>query len=122
MCKILLIDDMDSVRHAIAAVLKKSGHQVVETNDGNDGVEKARAEKFDLVITDIMMPQSDGTDVVAALKANPGSPPVIAISGGGAGVSANAALTIARETADAALTKPFENDELLKTVTSLTAH
>lgn len=120
MSKILLIDDMSSVRAAIAAVLRKDGHEVVEAEDGHAGLEQARQSRFDLVITDIMMPNSDGTDVVFALKEQAGSPPVIAMSGGGSGIPAETALTLARNTADVSLTKPFENAELLNAVGQLT--
>lgn len=119
MSKILLIDDMAAVRHAIATVLRKSGHEVVEAAGGQEGIEKCRSGSFDLVVTDIMMPQSDGTDVITALKADPKAPPVIAMSGGGSGVPATAALSVARQTADLALTKPIENDDLLNAVTEL---
>lgn len=120
MPKILLIEDMAAVRNAIAAVLRKDGHEVVEADDGNVGLQKAQSEKFDVVITDIMMPHSDGTDVIDALKKTAGSPPVIAMSGGGAGIPAENALKLAGEMADISLAKPFENAELLNAVGTLT--
>lgn len=119
MPKILLIEDMPAVRSAIASMLKKAGHEVTEASDGIDGLSKTNAEVFDLVITDIMMPTSDGTDVIATLKSRPSSPPIIAMSGGGAGIPAETALAIATQLADHSLTKPFENDELLSAVDSL---
>ena len=121
MAKILLIDDMAAVRAALASLLRKAGHEVVDLDDGEAGIDRARQERFDLVITDIMMPQSDGTDVVMTLKHTVGAPPVIAMSGGGSGIPAETALGIARANADAALTKPFENELLLETVNSLLA-
>lgn len=120
MSKILLIDDMPAVRSAISAVLRKGGHDVTESDDGSDGLNRTKQERFDIVITDIMMPTTDGTDVVMALKAQAGSPPVIAMSGGGAGIPAETALGVANELADATLKKPFENEDLLRAVDSLT--
>lgn len=119
MAKILLIDDMQSVRGAIASVLKKDGHDVTEASDGSEGINKALAGSFNLIITDIMMPMSDGTEVIQAIKGRSGSPPVIAMSGGGSGIPAETALAVARSTADITLKKPFENDELLKSVNDL---
>ena len=120
MAKILLIDDMPDVRRAISSVLKKGGHTVVEAEDGQAGLECANAEKFDLVITDIVMPSADGAEVVVALKSKAGAPPVIAMSGGGAGIPAETALTLARQTADMSLVKPIENRVLLDAVGDLT--
>lgn len=120
MSRILLIDDMPAVRSALSAVLRKGGHDVVEVEDGRDGIERTLNEEFDVVITDIMMPASDGTDVVMALKARAGSPPVIAMSGGGAGIPADTALAVANRLADVSLKKPFENEELLAAIGSLT--
>lgn len=120
MSKILLIDDMPAVRSAISSLLRKQGHDVVEVDDGHDGLDRTKAEQFDLVITDVMMPTSDGTDVVAALKEQAGSPPVIVMSGGGAGIPAETALAVADKLADISLKKPFENEELLNAVGALT--
>ena len=120
MAKVLLIDDMPDVRRAISSVLRKGGHDVVEAEDGRTGLECAETEKFDLVITDIVMPSADGAEVVVALKSKPGSPPVIAMSGGSAGIPAETALTLARQTADISLVKPIENQVLLDAVGNLT--
>lgn len=122
MSQILLIDDMQPVRHAIAATLRKAGHQVVEAEDGGKGLEVAGKQQFDLVITDIMMPGSDGTDVVFALKSQDVGPKVVAISGGGAGIPASEALHLSGTRADAVLKKPFTNETLIETVSNLTSN
>ncbi|MEM7620669.1 MAG: response regulator [Pseudomonadota bacterium] len=119
MAKILLIDDMVNVRQAIASILKNNGHDVTEAEEGQKGLALAEQEKFDLVITDIMMPASDGTDIIISLKQKSDAPPVIAISGGGSGIPAETALTIARQKADMCLIKPFENKELIGAVQKL---
>ncbi|MEM8812523.1 MAG: response regulator [Pseudomonadota bacterium] len=116
MAKILLIDDMQAVRAAIASVLRKSGHEVEEAPDGQEALARCKSTAFDIVITDIMMPNVDGVDVITSLKAATNCPPVIAMSGGGAGVPAAQALELAGKLADAQLNKPFENEQLLKTV------
>ncbi|MBO6509370.1 MAG: response regulator [Roseibium sp.] len=122
MCQILLIDDMLPVRHAIAATLRKAGHEVVEAEDGDNGLAIAERQAFDIVITDIMMPGSDGTDVVFALKSKPTGPRVVAISGGGAGIPADEALHLPATQADAVLKKPFTNEQLIETVSLLTSN
>jgi FixJ family two-component response regulator len=65
------------------------------------------------------MPAADGSEVLSQLNAMPNRPPVIAISGGGAGVSADMVLRAARTTADAYLEKPFEKAELLAVIERL---
>ncbi len=119
MATILLIDDMDGVRSSLSTVLATAGHQVVEAGDGEAGLRKAGEQSFDLVITDIIMPKMDGSEVILALKQKAGTTPVLAISGGGGTVNAENALMLARSTADAVLQKPFSRTDLLETVDQL---
>jgi CheY-like chemotaxis protein len=121
MASILLIDDMHAVRRAIAAVLKGAGHQVTEAADGNEGLAKARAARFDLVVTDMLMPGVDGTAVVMELASVADRPRLLAISGGSGAMSEVDALRLAALKADATLPKPFENAELLAVVDRLLA-
>jgi CheY-like chemotaxis protein len=117
--EILLIDDMAGVRRAVTAMLKRAGHSVTTAENGDQGLELIRARRFDLVITDMLMPGSDGADVLSHLSSLPNRPRVIAISGGGAGLSAESALRLARIKADAFLAKPFESEDLLAAVDKL---
>ena len=121
MADILVIDDMDDVREGIAAVLGQGGHTVTEAKNGREGIELLKQRGFDLVITDILMPEQDGTEVIMHLDTLPKRPPVLAISGGAAKVPAYIALHLARLKADATLMKPFRNAELLEKVTNLLA-
>jgi CheY-like chemotaxis protein len=113
MAEILLIDDMAGVRRAVVSMLKQAGHNVVAAENGNEGLERLKAGRFDLVITDMLMPELDGTEVLRHLSSMPNRPKVIAISGGGAGLSADTALRTARISADAYLEKPFDKSDLL---------
>jgi CheY-like chemotaxis protein len=117
--EILLIDDMAGVRRAIISMLKTSGHAVTAADDGEQGLAMLKERRFDLVITDMLMPTLDGSEVLSRVKATPNRPKVIAISGGGAGVSADMALRAARASADAYLEKPFERTDLLAVVDRL---
>jgi CheY-like chemotaxis protein len=112
MAKILLIDDMKGVRRTLSTVLKRAGHDVVEADDGGVGVDLLKSQRFDLVITDMLMPQHDGMEVLLFLEQQPNRPKVLAISGGGSQVSADEAFMLARNKADATLAKPFDNSEL----------
>ena len=119
MSNILVIEDMAGVRHAIGSMLKRAGHTVTTAESGEQGMTELKQKRFDLVVPDLMMPGMDGTEVLFQLKAMPNRPPVIAISGGGAGVSAENALKAAKLEADAFLQKPFERAELLAAVNQL---
>lgn len=119
MADILLIDDMAGVRRAVGAMLKSSGHTVTTSDNGAEGLAMLKQRRFDLVITDMLMPAVDGSEVLAQLNAMPKRPPVIAMSGGGAGESADMVLRVARTTADAYIQKPFEKSELVAAVDRL---
>jgi CheY-like chemotaxis protein len=119
MAKIIVIDDMPGVRRAISAVLENAGHVVTEAENGEEGLKLIASTPFDLVITDIVMPGVDGTEVILALRNRPNRPPVLAVSGGGAHIGSHTALLIAKQFADAALAKPFDSTELMGVVNEL---
>jgi CheY-like chemotaxis protein len=121
MAKILVIDDVMGVRRSTSGLLRKAGHEIVEAADGRDGIEKARATRPDLVITDLLMPGIDGLDTIDGLREAGVRCPILAVSGGGALVDATDALAAAANVADATLRKPFDSDELLERVDALLA-
>lgn len=71
MAKILAVDDSASMRQMVAFTLKGAGHDVVEAVDGVDALAKAKLDKFDLVISDVNMPNMDGITLIAELRALP---------------------------------------------------
>jgi CheY-like chemotaxis protein len=119
MAQILLIDDMKGVRRTVCAVLTRAGHTVTEADDGGVGLQLLQSQRFDLVITDMLMPKHDGMEVLLFLERLPDRPKVLAISGGGSQVSTDEAFMLARSKADAILAKPFDNADLLATVDRL---
>lgn len=119
MAAILLIDDMKGVRRTVASLLKRAGHTITEADDGGAGIDLLRSGRYDLVITDMLMPKHDGMEVLLFLEQMPNRPRVIAISGGGSQVSADEAFMLARSKADATLAKPFDNADLLAEVNKL---
>lgn len=119
MPEILLIDDMVGVRRAVMAMLKRAGHTVTAAESGSEGLAMLKAHRFDLVVTDMLMPGTDGADVLTFLDGLPNRPAIIAISGGGAGLSADSALALAQIKADAFLEKPFDSDVLLAAIDKL---
>ena len=66
--KILTVDDEPDVRRLIEIKLKKAGFEVITAADGEEGVEKAKAENPDLILMDVMMPKMDGYTAVEKIK------------------------------------------------------
>jgi len=122
MAKILVIDDIEAIRHALSIVLEKEGHEVVQAEDGLEGIRRLRESSVDLLITDVLMPGADGIEVIKEVRnAAPGLK-VIAMSGGGNRLPAGFSLKMAQAFgAKAVLYKPFENAELVEMVRSVLA-
>ncbi len=68
MANILSVDDSRAIRQLVKAVLEKEGHTVVIAEDGVEGMQKARSEIFDLVLSDINMPNMNGISFVSKLR------------------------------------------------------
>ncbi|MCM0044491.1 MAG: response regulator [Burkholderiaceae bacterium] len=66
--KILAVDDSGSLRQMLAFSLKMGGYQVTDAVDGADGLKKAQATQFDLVLTDQNMPNMDGLTLIKSLR------------------------------------------------------
>jgi len=116
MANILVIDDVELVLKTTERVLSNAGHAVTCETRGRKAIALLEQTSFDLVITDILMPDMDGTEIVLQLRQDFPELPVIAMSGGGRG---NAALYLetAREFgAKAILEKPIAADDLLAAV------
>ena len=71
MASILVVDDEASIRHTITSILRYSAHTCHEAQDGQAGLDLARRQPFDLIITDIMMPRLNGLQMLQALKTDP---------------------------------------------------
>ena len=116
MARILVIDDEEELRRIIRMTLEQAGHEVVEARNGGDGLRRQEEAAADLIITDIMMPETDGIETIIAMRrANPGTR-IIAISGGGR-VGDTDYLTLARKFgAVQVIAKPFRREQLLEMV------
>lgn len=69
--KILVVDDEEIIRKTIRIHLEKMGYELKEAIDGVDALKKLGEEKFDLLISDILMPKKDGWEVLKELRSNP---------------------------------------------------
>ena len=116
MAKILLIDDEENARVLTAQFLELACHQVVTAENGIQGHERALESAFDLVITDIIMPEKEGFETIKDLKRERPDLPILAISGGGV-IQSDELLEMAVSMgASAGLSKPFTGKALLAAV------
>jgi len=80
---ILVIEDDPGVRRVLLCTLELAGHAVRAVDNGRDGLRSVRESVPDVVVTDIVMPDSDGLEVIRVLKSDFPGVHIIAISGGG---------------------------------------
>jgi two-component system chemotaxis response regulator CheY len=71
MTKVLVVDDSNSIRDMVSFTLKSAGYETVEAKDGQDGLNKAQRATFDLVISDVNMPNMDGIELCQELRKLP---------------------------------------------------
>lgn len=71
MSHVLIVDDSHSIRELLASVLKKAGFNVTSANDGKAGLKTAEKGDYDLVITDVNMPEMDGIELLGKLRELP---------------------------------------------------
>ena len=113
--KILVIEDNTEVRENIQEILELSNYEVVTAENGKRGVEKAKTEKPDLIICDIMMPELDGYGVLYMLGKTPETNgiPFIFLTAKTEKSDFRKGMNLG---ADDYLTKPFEEMDLLNTI------
>ena len=119
MKQILVIDDEPDILKLISKILEKAGYKVMTAENGRLADKLFNEYPFDLVITDIVMPQKEGLEIILQLKENSPDTKILAISGGGK-IEFAEYLDAARATgAHAIVKKPFEISHLLNTVEQL---
>lgn len=112
--KVLVVDDVPAVQIAIGAALKSAGHTVTLASSGSQALGCIEAEEFDVIVTDIWMPDGDGLRLIKQLRDRPRSPRVIVITGGGPKLSIELAGSLAEVWgAEHVLLKPFDDRRLL---------
>jgi DNA-binding response OmpR family regulator len=113
MAEILVVDDEPQMRRLLVRILSGAGHRVREAENGQDGIRQFRRVRPVLVITDIVMPDMEGIEMIRELRREAPAIPILAISGAGPPLYLRAATDLG---ASAALAKPFDAAELLAVV------
>ncbi|WP_414660956.1 response regulator [Horticoccus sp. 23ND18S-11] len=105
---ILVADDEDSIRALIQHFLGNAGHTVTVVGNAREACDVMAKQRFDLVITDVLMPEGDGIDLITELKKVQPGARILAMSGGGRYLEGSDYLKLARGIgAHGALMKPF---------------
>lgn len=121
MARILLMDDEEPLRAIMVEVLTEEGHEVIQSGTGKIASDRDVVAGVDLVITDIIMPEVEGMEVVRTVSAQRPDLPILAISGGGRTVTADYLPLIRHLGATDTLAKPFTPDTLVEKVEKLLA-
>jgi len=111
--RILVVDDDAAIQEILNRMLTANGHQVVVASDGEEGVERFKSGRFDLVITDLGMPKLSGWEVGKIVKGIDPHVPVAMITGWGVEVQRE---KMAENGIDIILPKPFNFEQIGQTV------
>ncbi len=117
--KVLIVDDSRTIRQQVNFTLSKSGLEVVEAEDGKDGIEKLKANPdVSMIISDVNMPNMNGLEMVEAIAADSTipHPPIVMLTTEGSGELVDRAK---KAGAKGWLVKPFKPDQLVAIVTKL---
>jgi DNA-binding response OmpR family regulator len=116
--RILIVEDEKDIQDLLAHYLKKEGYDVQSAKDGRDGLERASKEKFDLVISDLMLPQVDGLEICRRLRSQPAvaALPIIMLTAKTEETDRIVGLEMG---ADDYITKPFSPQEVLARIKAL---
>lgn len=126
MARVVVVDDEPDIGEVIRRVLERAGFETTVVNNAASALQVIAEQAPEIVITDVIMPKTNGVELIKRLRAEHARVRVIAISGGGSfgplsykpdAISTHAFLAAAREAgAHEILTKPFDLSELLAAI------
>ncbi len=119
--RILLADDDDVTREVLADMLAEAGHHVVEASTGRVALDRLRRAHFDVLITDVIMPEMDGLELIRAVRLVDTNLRIIAMSAGGSQFGFDFLPYANAFGANGNILKPVQPDELLELIGSFTA-
>jgi len=114
--KILIVDDNPNMSTLLSDILEIFDYEGFHAENGKDALDRLRKSKYDLVFTDLRMPQMDGYDLLDAIKNEHPSMPVVVVTGYATGDAKEDELT---QKADGFLHKPFRVDEIESILSNL---
>jgi CheY-like chemotaxis protein len=115
--RIAFADDVPDIRDLARLWLEAAGHSVEVRGDGKDALRLIEQEPFDLLITDIMMPERDGFELIRMAKQARPNLRIVAVSGGASVMSVSDSLRVAKALgASAVVAKPFNRTQLFAAI------
>ncbi len=121
MQSILVIDDDKLMCMALARILASAGFTVTQAFDGDEGLQLYRTYGFDLVITDLIMPDKEGIQIIRELRKENSNIRIIAMSAGGRGGATDYLKWARLMGAKQCLSKPIKREDLLNAVSTVLA-
>lgn len=114
--KVLVVDDKLELCESIAEILELDGHEVTKCSNGKQAIDSIYSLSPELIITDILMPEKDGYELILEIRKKPQTQhiPIIVISAMAAEYEIQTALNFG---ANSYLLKPFSSDELRQSIT-----
>jgi CheY-like chemotaxis protein len=119
---ILIIDDDTAVSRTLSLILSRAGYEVSTAASGRKGLELLTTGAFDLVLTDIIMPELDGIEAIRKIRTDHSGLRVIAMSGGGQIDKADFLHMAEALGADRVIEKPVRSEKLLELVDAVMAN
>lgn len=119
MARILVIEDDRAMCDTIRLMLEQRGHSIQTASEGSRAMRWLELQRFDLVITDMLMPGQEGVETIRMMRRRFAGLPILAISGGGQTGFRDALEAARLMGAHGTLSKPFEMHELFATVDAL---
>lgn len=120
MARVLVVEDEPEVQATLCDMLAQGGHETISARTGQAALEDVRNQSYDVLVTDIVMREVDGWQIIRWLRANRPAVPVIAISGGARALHPETALNLGKAYgAHRVLTKPVSGHDLLRAVAEL---
>lgn len=116
--RVLIVDDDPAIRQILSALLRRDGTECDIAEDGEDAISHLQQQTYDVVLLDLLMPRVDGVGVIAYMKENAITTPVVVISA----VMDDRVDTLDPQLVRVAMQKPLEPRELRRVVEAIVRH
>ena len=115
--KALVVDDVMTVRESLAIALESAGYTVTGAANGREALEALEKEEFDVLVTDMWMPEMDGLKLLKEIRGRKPDMRIFGVTGGGPRLTIEAMSSLAEIWgAEKVFLKPFDEDELIAAI------